>query len=238
MKTLVSTGITVSSVDYQEKDKIVTVFMLSGEKISMRARGINAPKAKLKFASELFSLCEFEYSDSKNPLLITATPKHMFWGIRESVEKLYLACFVLENLAESEGDAKFLLACLSFLEVNEYSTKMAVKYIFEVIKHQGFGFSVKSCVKCGNKLSGLFAFDFDKGGFLCENCGGNEKTSLLKTLQFIADMDIEQLSKIKFSKQQEIEMLKLLEEHFGASAGKGSGNLRELVKIAESPLLW
>lgn len=233
MKTLISAGITIGSVDYQEKDKIVTVFMLSGERVSMRARGINSPKAKLKFASELFSLCEFEYSDSRNPLLITAVPKHMFWGIRESVEKLYLACFALENLPESADDAKFLLACLSFLEVNEYSQKMAVKYIFEVIKHHGFGFSVKSCVKCGEKLAGSVAFDFDKGGFVCENCGGNEKTSLLKTLQFISDMDIESLSKIKFTKQQEIDMLKLLEEHFRASAGKGSGNLREIVKIAE-----
>ncbi len=231
MKIQTSTGITIGSVDYQEKDKIVTVLMLSGEKISLRARGINSPKAKLKFAAQLFSLCEFEFTESRNPLLISAIPKHMFWGVRESVEKLYLACFAIENLSESVEDAKFLLACLSYLEVNEYSAKMAAKYIFEVIKHHGFGFSTKTCVNCGGKLIGKFAFDFDKSGFLCENCGGNEKTSLLKTLQLVADMSVESLAKIHFTKQQESEMLNLLAAHYQSRVGRESGNLREIVKL-------
>ncbi|MFI3167696.1 MAG: DNA repair protein RecO [Bacillota bacterium] len=231
MNTISTTAITINSVDYQERDKIITVISISGEKLALRARGINAPKAKLKFASELFSLCEFEHTNSKNPLLITATPKHMFWGVRESVEKLYLACFALEHISESAEDFKFLLACLSFLEVNEYSPKMAVKYILECVKHLGIGISFKTCVACGGKLTGAFAFDYDNGGFRCENCGGNEKSAILKTLSLVDDLDMQSLSKVNFTKSQSQDMLSLLSAHINARFNHQSENLKQIMEI-------
>lgn len=231
LNTKTTTAIIINSVDYLERDKIITALSISGERLSLRARGINAPKAKLRFAAELFSLCELEHTTSRNPLLISASPKHMFWGVRESVEKLYLACFALEHIAESADDFKFLLACLTFLEVHEYSGKMAVKYILECIKHMGIGFSLKSCVQCGGKLGGSAIFDFDRSGFCCENCSSGEKTALLKTLQLVNDLDMEALAKINFSKTQTLDMLNLLMVHINARFERGSENLKELYNL-------
>ena len=234
MKTKKIVGIVIYSVDYLEKDKIITIFSMDGEKIVARARGINSSKAKLKFAGELFSLCEFEISDTPKPILITATSKHMFWGIRESVEKLYLACFLLENLVESVEDVQFLVSSLVFLEREEFSNKLGVKLIFETMKHLGYAFSTTNCAGCGKEIKNVSTFSYDDGGFLCKGCGGGERgglTSTRKVAEMFDLMSFENLKKMNFKTEQEISVLKLLKSHLEFSLEKKSNNLLQFLNL-------
>lgn len=226
MKTENHVGIVISAVDYAEKDKIVTLLTLDGKKVVFRARGVNGEKAKLRFAGQIFALCEVEISVSARPILVGGVSKHMFWGVRESVEKFYLACYALEETTEEDG--KFLLSCLTFLEEWEYSQTLCCKFICEVQKHRGIGIFADGCVSCGGKISKKYAFSFDAGGFLCENCGGEDVGALYKTFQMVEKEGMQTLSKIKFTPAQTSALFELLKTHGEFASGERSKSLRGL----------
>ena len=52
-------GIVLKSIDYKEKDKLLTIFSLELGKLTAVLKGVRQEKAKLKFAAMPFCFAEF-----------------------------------------------------------------------------------------------------------------------------------------------------------------------------------
>jgi len=57
------TAIVLKTVDYKDSDKRLTLLTAEGQILSVVAKGIKKPSAKLKFAAQVFAFCEYTIAD-------------------------------------------------------------------------------------------------------------------------------------------------------------------------------
>ncbi len=175
----VISGIVVSGVNYGDNDKILNVFTLEKGMVSARIKGVKKAGAKLKFASEPFCFAEFVFLKSgEKRTVIGASLIDSFYPVREDIKKFYASasmtefvkafsraeivspelfvCLVdgLKGVAYGKDDASFVL------------TTFFVKALYAV----GYALNLNGCASCGKDLSARTFFDYNSGGFFCEDC--------------------------------------------------------------------
>ena len=99
MDTLEIDAICIRSVDYQENDKIITLYGTDVGKLAMVAKGAKKPKAKLKFAASPFCFGHYYYSGKgQKKTLIGCDTYDSFYNIVLDPEKFYAGTVILEIL--------------------------------------------------------------------------------------------------------------------------------------------
>ncbi len=173
-------GIVVGSVDYGDNDKILNVFTLEKGMVSARIKGVKKAGAKLKFAAEPFCFNEYVFTRTGDKrTVIGASLIDSFYPIRQDLKKLYSASamteFVREFCKEEIVSPELFSALVDGLKGLAYIIKFSyassvTQFFVRALAIVGYGLNLSGCVECGGKVYGRTFFDYNSGGFYCENC--------------------------------------------------------------------
>ena len=212
-------GIVIKSTDYKDSDKLVTIFSAELGLIKARARGVKKAKAKLAFAVQPFAFVEFMLTEKGGfYTIINATSIDQFFDITLDFDNyiFMMACLEVceKTVKENDVQANLFLLLLNSLKMvcydNVSSMLVFIKFMFEAMKHLGFGFEFERCVCCDAELNDkLYAFSFDYNGMLCGKCSNrNDYLELSKgefaILKNINQTSIDKLSNLKFLSRNDL----------------------------------
>ncbi len=221
-------AIVLKSIDYGEKDKILTLFSVELGKITARLRGVKSPKSKLKYAGQPFCFGQFELVGEKNTVsgcdLIDS-----FFDLSGDIDRYNVACKILKTvdsvLVEGVINEKLFLHLIHAIRELTYSdTRPAVvhaKFLLDLLTDLGYGVNFRDCLSCGARLVRSVHLDLSTGSILCNNCAGEYtipiKAQAIGLLKIIADTPYDKLSSIKSSSfSSAIDILnKIISVHFG-----------------------
>ncbi len=172
-------GIVVGGVNYGESDKILNVFTLEQGMVSAKIKGVKKAGAKLKFASEPFCFAEYVFSKSGDRrTVIGASLIDSFYALREDVYKFYAGSVVIEFIRKfqkenivSERLFNLTVEVLKDITYGEGDYKYAlVKFLINALEEIGYALDFSGCFECGCQLKDRVFFDYNYGGFFCDEC--------------------------------------------------------------------
>ena len=172
----VTEGIVLSSMDYREKDALISVLTKDFGRIALIGKGLLSLQSKNASGCTPYATSEFcfDYKEGKTVFpLKTAKIKNSRRVIREDLDLLNLAgllCELGEKVCEQgikEPELFLALdASLSYLEKDRYLS--VCLFLAFVERFIGIEPMVDGCVCCGNTT--ISSISIREGGFVCEKC--------------------------------------------------------------------
>ncbi len=171
------TGLVLKSVNIGEADRLLTIFTKESGTISAMVKGARSLKNRNMASSQQFCYSTFVlYKKGEKLWVRESNLIESFFGIRETIEGLSLAGYIVEVLSEvttAEAESELLRLALNSLYAissRKYSLDK-IKAAFEIRATSIIGFmpEVLSCRECGES-SGDFFFDIMGGSIVCYAC--------------------------------------------------------------------
>ncbi len=171
------TGLVLRSVNLGEADRLITVFTKEMGTVSALVKGVRSLKNKNMYATQQFCYSTLTLFGKGDKLWVReAALIESFYGLRDSIEALSLAGYIVEVLSditteEREEDLlRLSLNSLYALSEKKYPPNK-VKAAFEIraLSIAGFMPDVLACSLCG-KGEGDFFFDIMGGHITCCAC--------------------------------------------------------------------
>lgn len=170
-------GLVLRTVDIKDNDRLLTVYTDECGLVSALAKGSRTLKSRKMASTMQFCYSSFVlYERGDKYWIREASLIESFYGIRESIEGLALAAYVvevLEDVATAEADPELLRLALNtlFAASDGRYDMNRVKAAFEVrlASHLGFMPSVVGCTGCSRR-DGDFFFDIMAGVIECADC--------------------------------------------------------------------
>lgn len=174
-------ALSLKSVDYKDNDKMLTLFTLEKGLLSVGAKGVKKAGAKLRFCAQPFCFAEYVLSVKNDRYtVIGATEIESFYNVRLDVLNLYAASaiveFIMKECGEGEPNEPLFTHTIQYLKkiaFGEIKPKYnLIQYWVKALEFSGYGFTFKSCSRCGGEINGYEKcyFDFESGGVVCEKC--------------------------------------------------------------------
>ena len=222
-------GIVLRSIDYKEKDKLLTIYSLEDGKLSAILKGVKNANAKLKFAFQPFCFAEFSVEDKG--VISNAELKESFFDLTLNYDRYLTGCKMLElvNLVTLENVSNpniFLILIKSLNLLTNYeniSYKLIfAKFLEEILSALGYKLNFNSCNNCGSKMLTSCYYDYSYGGIVCVGCKTLNSykipKEMLTSMKGITVMDFSNLSNLKITDNSLDFALKFLShiysEHF------------------------
>ena len=219
MEQIKFTGIVLKSVDYKEKDKLLTIFSLELGKITATLKGVKQEKAKLKFAAMPFCFAEFVASNNNGFLTITECSQiESFYNIISNYSKSVVGFLLLEIsciIMQKQPDERWFLTLINFLKELEFGKSdeniLLLKIMLETLNKVGYGLSFDVCSECGLKFVGDVYINLEMGELECSACASINSKKLTRqqfaVLKLISETPLNKLSTLK-QKAEVLEALK------------------------------
>lgn len=202
-------GVVLSQKPWGEQDKFIDILTETGV-IEILVKGSAKIASKTGSATQLFAYAEFDISDRKNRknfyLLRTVVPIQIFYGLRNSVNKIALASYFAQVILYSALPQtntpeilRLLLNCLYYLsEQHMEPDELMLKCIFELRMASLSGFlpDVLMCRSCGCYLPENLYFSVEQGCFYCESCAKSGISMSAGSLQAIRHIVLQDFEKI------------------------------------------
>lgn len=220
-------GIVINSIDYKDNDKLLTIYSLELGKISAVLKGVKSPKAKLKFAGQLFCFAEFMLVKRGEYFTVTnASQIESFFEISSNYNKFLVGQIILEIvniiMQPNQINERYFVQILKALkelcnnESNENS--IIVKFLLITFDVMGYAINFTHCVECNSLLHNELFFNFDIGFISCKNCARLNSFQLQKkdfnVLKIINNSNVENLNGVKVSKDDLFEVVAVLGKNF------------------------
>lgn len=180
-------AVVLRSVDYGDKDRIVTLLMEGAGKRAAIAKGGKVSQKRFGGAFELFRVSEVAYSEGRRrdtlAILNEATVTSDFRAIEGSFEKIAFGAFATELtrelLEDGEGGSDVFQGLL------EYYAQLAAQYddvhrldadmqafALALFARSGFAPALEACYRCGRSVEGGHEVVFARQGegALCGTC--------------------------------------------------------------------
>ncbi len=140
------TAILIRATDKGESDKLVRLFSVQDGIVTATLRGVRKKNAKLKFAAQPFSVCEYEAVEKNGRLLITgATQIEDMYELCMNAEKYAAASVALEvvdkaavSIDSSELFIYLLKTLKALLSTEKSSAIIVAKFVQKIISASGF----------------------------------------------------------------------------------------------------
>ena len=171
------TGLVLKSVNLGEADRLITVFTKEMGTVSALVKGVRSLKNRNLSATQQFCYSNIVlYKKGDKYWVREASLIESFFGLRDSIEGLSLAGYIVEVLsdvttAEQESDL-LRLALNSLYAISEKKYPLdKIKSAFEIraVSIIGFMPDVLLCSECGEGR-GNFFFDIMGGEIMCYDC--------------------------------------------------------------------
>jgi DNA repair protein RecO (recombination protein O) len=179
MERFVEESIVLSSVDYGDADRIVTLFTMGRGRLSAFAAG--ARKSKRRFPGALEPATHLKARlverHGNTYRLDAADVVTSFHGLRDDLPRIARSLYALELCRELTRDHEphpqlfqSLLSYLGLLEAGKAGPTSLVKFELDALALAGFRPQFAPCLRCGHVTGDFPRFDPDVGGALCESC--------------------------------------------------------------------
>lgn len=177
-------GLILREVKTGEADRILTILTPEHGLLSASAKSSMRLKNKLFAATGLFCYSDFVLFSGKSMYIVDeATPIEVFFGLRDSIEKMSLAMYLAEltaTLAQEEQEAESLMRLILnsfYLIAQNKKSLVLVKTVFELraISASGFMPDLTGCAACGEDALDSYYFDLQEGTLLCEACAAKKE---------------------------------------------------------------
>lgn len=220
-------GIVISSLDYKEKDKLITIYSVELGKITAVLKGVKNKNAKLKFAGQLFCFAEFILvKRGEFFTVVSAEQIESFYDITKDYSKFLTGEVILEiiHLSTEVGEISeqyFLhilkaLRALTYDEVNE--ALVLIKFLLITFMEGGYNINFEHCNVCNSLLMGEVFFNFEIGAITCKSCAGHYSFELSKKqhnlLKIINHTELEQLKTVKATASELVAIVAVLNKNF------------------------
>ena len=219
--------ITLKSIEYNDYDRLLSLYSLDYGKITVVAKGIRRPKAKLKFLEQSACFADVELVDTNGRLTLkTAQQTESFFSIGSDLQTFYCASTILEILSNCEQEGQpngqlFLLALksLSALSTQTCDLLVLTKFVLSYLKIAGYQLDFSECNVCHSTTQARKCYlDLQLGGVVCADCRTPNSILVMpdvKTnLTLVDTMPFEKLKNLAFTPLQQTEGLKLLNGYF------------------------
>ena len=172
------TGLVVRSVNYGERDRILTVYTEEKGLITVMANGSRSLKSRAVVAAELFCYSRYLLSYKNGRYTLKEVELlESFFDLRQDVTKVALAAYVCEVLShvgmENEADKELLRLCLNTLYAiaKEKAPMAQIKGAFEMRAAAVLGFmpELSHCVRCAEEGTDA-VLDVMNGSVTCGAC--------------------------------------------------------------------
>lgn len=173
-----SEAIILKSLDYQEADKLVTVFSAVKGKMQVIAKGVKKPGSSLRPLVQPFCHVQLYMSRGRNIDLLTQGRMIDFFGnVRQELYATMQAVYMMELLDKALLDGAPLKTLFnSTLQVlralNEGIPEPLLLRYFEMrlLVELGYTPVLDHCVGCNSAEIGEGLFKLSEGGLLCPQC--------------------------------------------------------------------
>lgn len=172
-------GVVLRAVDYNDNDKMLTLFTLEKGVLGAKIKGVKKAGAKLKFAAEPFCFAEYVLSETGERATVTeVTQIDSFYNLRLDLFKYYSATAIVEFINKALYKNE-VFEQMFYLTVNTFKTlaytdadaiTALLNFFLNSLSCLGYGMNLHGCISCGKPLLDRAFFDFDAGGATCENC--------------------------------------------------------------------
>lgn len=170
-------GVVLKKRDFQEADKIITLYTKEYGKINCIAKGVKRITSRISARVEIFTHSYFLIAPGKNLyLIIDAEIINSNRCLKERLDLFLISSSIVEVLEKTqpEGEANkkiFSLLISAFNSLSKSNFPVSVLRIFQanLIKISGYTPQLSKCVKCGTS-SGNFKFSNELGGIICKSC--------------------------------------------------------------------
>lgn len=222
-------GIIISSIDYKEKDKLVTIYSLESGIINAKLIGVKNPKAKLKPLKEVFCFADFDLAGTKSGDFYVITSGEIienFYNIINDIDKFYAGCTILEILKivgkTGESNEPLFIETLKALKTLAYDTAncdmVVVKYLVKIFEAMGYKLALDRCSICGENFIGKRYFDYTAGEITCVSCKGPNaeiiEPLIHSILRIISSCEYDKLKTLKLNKEGLESALNILVKNF------------------------
>lgn len=173
------TGLVVRERSVGEADKFIDILTDTHGLIEVSVRGAQKMTAKHGSAAQLFAYSKFCIAQRKERYYLnSASPIHIFYGLRQSIEGVSLASYFAEVLCaavrpvEQKSDLlRLVLNTLHFLE-KEARPLPLLKSLFELrlLTELGMMPNIICCDICGEYTPETLVFYLRRGIFVCADC--------------------------------------------------------------------
>ena len=170
-------GLVLRTVDLKESDRLLTIFTEEQGIVTALAKGARSLKSRKMSSTQQFCYSSFVlYGQSDKYWVKEASLIESFFGIRNSIEGLALAAYIVEVLADVGVEDKEVdllrLALNSLYAISQEKYDLnKIKAVFEMRAMSILGFmpEVLECNRCARR-DGEFFFDIMAGALECFEC--------------------------------------------------------------------
>lgn len=175
------TAIVLRFANYQESDRMLTLFSPTQGRIDALARGCRKHKSAILCASDLFCLGDFElYQKGGRNTIVSATLTESFFHLREDFDRLTVGTYLL-NAAEciiqpGVADQELFMLLLHTLTRLTYYDQpwqpLLAGFLLHLSACEGFMPCLDHCVHCEKPIEEgeNTWFDTAGGGVVCRSC--------------------------------------------------------------------
>ena len=177
-------GLVLRTVDLKESDRLLTIFTEEQGIVTALAKGARSLKSRKMSSTQQFCYSSFVlYAQGDKYWIKEASLIESFFGIRNSIEGLALAAYIVEVLADvgvEDKEVELLRLALNSLYAisSEKYDLNKVKAVFEMRAMSILGFmpEVLECHTCARR-DGNFYFDIMAGAIECFECHKRSEAS-------------------------------------------------------------
>lgn len=245
MEFITLRGIILKEVQYNEADKILTVFSDKMGIIKVNAKGAKSLKRTDMAGLNRFCLGEYILTENKNMYNVReCNIVTEFFDIRKDIKSLYLGCYILECVymcaCENQPDEelfRLILNTLYAISKNKNSHTL-IKSAFEMKLCQvmGSAFEISECPACGEPFTfnSDVLFDFEESCFICEECGAfsdsaiKVQNAVFLSLKHILNSDLKTFLSFRINEEFEKELSNLCEKYLLSNLEKIPNTLNYL----------
>lgn len=197
MERFTDRALVLSSLDYGDADRLVTLFTLARGKLT--AFAANARKSKRRFAGALepFTLVKAQLVERRGSTyrLDSVDIERGFYSIREDLPRIARALYCVELcrelVREDEPHPQLFALFESYLDALERKAAGPTSLLaFELsaLAQAGLMPRFDSCAVCGGALGEGVRFDPDHGGAVCEQCAERSRFGMPVPVQVIRSL--------------------------------------------------
>ncbi|TDX51055.1 DNA replication and repair protein RecO [Orenia marismortui] len=215
-------AIVLRNYEFDEADKIVSLFSKEKGKIKVVAKGVRKTKSTLAAGLQPFVYNNILVYQGKSELgkLSQCEIKEPFNKIRGDIYKMAYASYIVELIDELTIDKEdnqlvFSLLLLTLRLVDRLDDLELITRVFELklLKLLGYEPYLNSCVECGKELGNNIRFDGEVGGTVC-SCSAKwaKKISLgtIKYMKQILRLDYKKLLEMKIPQYARNELFDIM----------------------------
>jgi DNA repair protein RecO (recombination protein O) len=176
-----SAALVIGSFPLGESDRVVTFFTREFGRVRGVAKAARRLRSRFGGALELFTLGQLMFFDTGRSDLVRIDHfdvTHPFAGLRENLETLGEAAWMVEVVARTTGERDrqpalygLLLRALRAMEVTARPPRVAVCFGVRALDVLGHRPRLDRCVECG-KTYPFARPSLAEGGLVCEACRG------------------------------------------------------------------